>query len=145
MATNSIVNYIANPAECDTALSSLWSHLCRMALADAIDILRKRGRQQKLLQEKVQTDVEFWASRAKDVFRGEDAIDARHIMKLYGHKLVTNEEEAKVLALLLTGETSTDTYARALGLDSQVPDIERTVKQAKDRMILRMKRVRNDL
>ena len=87
VVTDAIINYLVHPAGCDTTLSSLWSHLCRIALADAIDLLRKRRRQRDLLEQKVQTDVEFWAARAKDIFKGEDAIDARHIMSTFGHKL----------------------------------------------------------
>jgi RNA polymerase sigma-70 factor (ECF subfamily) len=145
LATDAILIYLTHPSACDTTLSSLWSYLCRMALADGIDLLRKRRRQDSLLQEKVQTDVEFWAARAKDMFKGEDAIDARHIMTLFGHKLVTNDSEARVLVLLLTEEMSTAAYARALGLDPQTSGIEQTVKKTKDRLLLRMKRLRHEL
>jgi DNA-directed RNA polymerase specialized sigma24 family protein len=145
LATDAILSYLANPVACDITRSSLWSYLCRNARADGIDLLRKRRRQHTLLHKKVQTDVEFWAARAKDVFKGEDAIDARHIMGLFGHKLVTNDAEVRVLALLLTEEISTSAYAQALGLDPQTPGIEHTVKQAKDRLLLRMKRLRHDL
>lgn len=142
ITTDAILFYVTSPIGCDADRSSLWSHLCRIALADGIDLLRKRRRQQNLLKEKVETDVEFWAARAKDVFRGEDAIDARHIMKAFGNKLVTNDAEARVLALLLIDESSTPTYAAALGLDPAADGIDQVVKQAKDRLLLRMKRLR---
>src|SRR5205814_939578 len=104
LATDAIMIYVTDPHACDTSKSSLWSFLCRIARADAIDLIRKTKNRGELLAEKVETDVEFWASRAKEVFRDEDAIDARHIMKLHGHKLATNETEAKVLALILNDE-----------------------------------------
>jgi hypothetical protein len=66
-------------------------------------------------------------------------------MKLYGHRLVTNETEARVLALILTEENRTAAFAEALGLDPGAPDIAHIVKQAKDRMLLRLKRLRDEL
>lgn len=145
LAADAIMICVTNPEGCDTSKSSLWSYLCRIAKADAIDLLRKTTNREELLSEKAETDVEFWAARAKDVFRDDDAIDARHIMKLYGHRLATNEAEAKVLALILNEEGKTTAFAEALGLDPSAPDNERLVKQAKDRMLLRMKRLRDEL
>lgn len=145
LATDAILIYAADPAKCDTDKSSLWSYLCRIANADAIDLLRTRANRGALLTRKVQTDVEFWASRSKDVFRDEDAIDARHIMKLHGHRLVTNDVEATVLALILNDEKKTAAFAEALGLDPNAPGIEKTVKQTKDRILLRMRRLRDEL
>src|SRR5262245_11993813 len=97
LASDAIMIYVANPQACDTAESSLWSHLCRIAKADAIDFTRKCRNRERLLSQQINTDVEFWASRAKDVFKDEDRIDARHIMALHGRRLVTNEIETKVL------------------------------------------------
>lgn len=145
LATDAILIYAADPAQCDTSKSSLWSHLCRIVNADAIDLLRTRANREELLTKKVETDVEFWAARTKDVFRDEDAIDARHIMKLYGQRLVTNDTEAKILALILNEEKKTAAFAEALGLNPNAPDIEKAVKQVKDRMLLRMKRLRDEL
>lgn len=145
LASDTILIYITNPQGCDSNKSSLWSYLCRIARADAIDLLRKTTNREELLSEKVETDVEFWASRAKDVFRDEDAIDARRIMSLYGHKLATNETEAKVLALILHDEYRTSEFAQALGLDLSAPATEEVVKKAKDRLLLRMKRLRDEL
>lgn len=144
LATDAILIYVTDPLRCDTAKSSLWSFLCRIAKRDAIDHLRMSRRRGDLLKE-VESDVEFWTSRAKDVFRGEEAIDARQIMKLYQHRLATNKAEARVLALILHEERGTGAYAQALGLDPKAPDVERIVKQAKDRMLLRLKRLRDEL
>src|SRR5687767_10704154 len=91
VASDAIMIYVAHPEACDSGKSSLWSFLCRVAKADGIDLLRKRTNREELLSEKVDTDVEFWATRTKDVFRDEDAIDARHIMQLHGDRLAKNE------------------------------------------------------
>jgi len=66
-------------------------------------------------------------------------------MSLYGHKLATNETEAKVLALILNDENRTSEFAQALGLDLIAPDAEEMVKKVKDRLLLRMKRLRDEL
>jgi hypothetical protein len=145
LATDAILIYVAAPTQCDTNKSSLWSYLCRIALADASDLVRTRTNREALLLERVATDVEFWASRSKDVFRDEDAIDARHIMKLHGHRLATNDVEARVLSLILNEEKKTSAFAEALGLDPNATGIEKTVKQTKDRILLRMRRLRDAL
>src|SRR5262245_5018694 len=84
LASNAIMLYVTHPEACETGKTSLWSLPCRIAKADAIDLLRKAAHRQELMSEKVDSDVEFWATRAKDVFRDEEAIDARHIMQLHG-------------------------------------------------------------
>jgi hypothetical protein len=145
LASDAIMIYVTRPEACNTGMSSLWSFLCRVAKADAIDLLRKTANREELLSKKTDSDVEFWASRTKDVFRDEGAIDARHIMQLHGYRLVKNEMEARVLALILNDEDRTAAYAEALALDPGAPDVERIVKQAKDRMLLRMKRLRDEL
>src|ERR1700733_907741 len=84
LSVDAIVIYVTAPEQCDTTKSSLWTYLCMVARADAIDRVKKNNNRERLLDEKVETDVEFWAARAKDVFRGEDSVDARHIIRLYG-------------------------------------------------------------
>jgi DNA-directed RNA polymerase specialized sigma24 family protein len=145
LATDAIVIYATAPEQCDTAKSSLWSYLCMVARADALDLVRKLDTREKLLDKKVQSDVEFWATRAKDVFRGEDAIDAKHLMAMYGKKLVSSEVEAKILALILNDEKDTSAFAEALGIHSAGSDVEKTVKKAKDRILVRIKRLRDEV
>lgn len=144
LATDAIVLVVTDPARCDTELSSLWSFLCRVAQSDGIDLMRRRSREAAVLNGVVD-DVEFWTSRAKEVFRGEDAIDARRIMMLYGGRLAKTEDEATVLTLILQEEKRTDAFARALGLEPGDPETEQCVKKAKDSMLLRLKRLRNEL
>ena len=144
LATDAIVLIVTEPGRCDTELSSLWSFLCRVARRDGIDLLRRRSREATVL-DGVVDDVEFWASRAKEVFRGEDAIDARRIMTLHGGRLAKTKEEATVLTLILQEEKRTDAFARALGLEPGASETEQCVKKAKDSMLLRLKRLRNEL
>ncbi|MBR0896814.1 hypothetical protein JQ616_17780 [Bradyrhizobium tropiciagri] len=145
LSVDAITIYLTAPERCDVTQSSLWSYLCMIVRADAIDLVKKRDNRERLLEKKVETDVEFWAARAKDVFRGEDTVDARHVIRMYGNRLVTSEIEAKVLAMILNDESDTSAYAAALGIDPAAPDAEKAVKRAKDRMLARMKRLRHDL
>lgn len=145
LATDAIVVYSGDPGRCDLGKGSLWTFLCNIAKRDAIDLIRKRVRRDRLLQKKVETDVEFWASRAKDTFRGDDAIDARKIMRLHGGRLVKNDAEARVLVLILNDEDRTETFAEALGIDPKAADIEKIVKRVKDRIAKRLERCRDEL
>ncbi|MGX1742095.1 sigma factor [Bosea sp. NPDC055353] len=145
LANDAILEYLGDPSICDPGKSSLWSFLCTIAKRDAIDLTRKQARDHALLQKRVETDVEFWASRSKDTSDGENAIDARRIMRLHGGRLVTNQAEANVLVLILNEEKRTEAFAQALGVDPSAAEVDQIVKQAKDRMLLRLKRLRNDL
>lgn len=145
LATDAIVAYAGDPERCDLSKGSLWTYLCNIAKCDAIDLTRKRARRDRLLQEKVETDVEFWASRAKDTFRGDDAIDARKIMRLHGGRLVKNDAEARVLVLMLNDEDRTEAFAEALGIDPKAADTEKIVKRVKDRIDKRLERCRDEL
>lgn len=144
LATDAILLVVSNPGCCDTGRSSLWSFLCRVARGDGIDLLRRRSREAAVLGGVID-DVEFWTSRAKEVFRGEDAIDARRIMTVRGGRLARTEDEANVLTLILQEEKRTDAFALALGLEPGGPETERSVKKAKDSMLLRLKRLRDEL
>lgn len=145
LVVDAILEYLESPGRYDPARASLWSYLCMVATRNATDLIRKNANRVRLLDKKVQTDVEFWAARAKYEQYGEDEMDARRIMELHGRRLATNESEAMALKLLLQDEKSTETYARAIGVDPQDPDAERVVKQIKDRLTLRMKRLRDEL
>ncbi|WP_018262871.1 sigma factor [Methylobacterium sp. WSM2598] len=145
LATDAIVAYVGDPERCDLGKGSLWTYLCNVAKRDAIDLIRLRTRRDRLLQEKVETDVEFWASRAKDTFRGDDAIDARKIMRLHGGRLVKNDAEARVLVLILKDEDRTEAFAEALGIDPKAADTEKIVKRVKDRIDKRLQRCRDEL
>lgn len=145
LVVDAILEYLQDPDRYDPTKSSLWSYLCMIAKQDATDLFRASVRRRELLTKKVQSDVEFWATRAKYERYGEDEMDARHIMKLHGGRLATNQQEAAALRLLLTEEKETAAFAAAMGIDPSDPDVESVVKKAKDRLLLRMKRLRDEL
>jgi hypothetical protein len=66
-------------------------------------------------------------------------------MRKFGRRLVTDETEARFMVLMLQDEKDTDAYAAVLGIEAGPEEKERAVKQVKDRMLLRMKRLRDEL
>lgn len=145
IATDAIVKYLESFEECDLNKGSLWGFLCTIARFDALDLVRKRSNRARLDEENFENDVEFWSTRANYEFEGDQTIDARKIMRKFGRRLVTDETEARFLLLMLQDEKDTDAYAQVLGIEATPEDKERAVKQVKDRMLLRMKRLRNEL
>lgn len=141
--TDAILAYLQEPRRFDPSRASLWTYLCMAANSDAVDLLRKRSRQQELL-ENVNQDVELWGSGANDSGGMERSIDAQRIIQAHGHRLATNEPERRILALLLDGERSTEAFADALGLDPAQSTTVTMVKQAKDRLLLRLRRLRDE-
>jgi DNA-directed RNA polymerase specialized sigma24 family protein len=144
LATDAILLYLKDPSRCDLGRASLWTYLCMVAGADALDQFRTEARRRQLL-EKAAEDVADWARRANDVLDANTLIDARRIMELHGHKLASSESERRLLALILEGEKSTKVFAEALGLEPSAAETEDSVKQAKDRIKLRLKRLRDVL
>lgn len=144
IATDAILAYLNNPARCDLGRASLWTYLCMVAGSDAIDMFRTRARRADLLREAAE-DVAEWSSRTNHHADVEIAIDARRILDTHGHKLATNDIERQVLMLILTGEKATAGFAEALGLDPEGGETEVLVKRAKDRMRLRLRRLRDEL
>lgn len=133
IATDAILSYLRQPARCDVTRASLWTYLCMVTLADAVDLFRTRARRHELLRESAE-DVAEWSGHTNNVSKMDSAIDGRRIMELHGHKLATSDSERRFLALLLDGERSTVVFAEALGIDPKDEGAEMIVKQAKDRM-----------
>lgn len=144
LATDAIIAYLQAPARFDSPKASLWTYLCMAAGSDAVDLLRKRGRQRAGL-ENAKQDVELCAAAANDTHDMEYSIDAQRIIEAHGERLATNEPERRILALLLEGEKTTEAFADALGLDPTLPATVTLVKQAKDRLLLRLRRLRDEL
>lgn len=144
IATDSILSYLADTAKFDPVQSSLWSYLCMAANGDALDAIKKQLRQQELLSQGAQ-DVEEWSARANDFSEVEVSIDARAILSAHSNRIAVNQTERDFLALILQGERSTDAYAKALDLDPASTETKGLVKQVKDRLLLRLKRLRDEL
>lgn len=144
IATDAILHYLADPSRCDTAKGTLWTFLCSIAARDAIDAARQAtGRARK--QGDVEFHVELWGTQTNETEQIEFGIDARKIMQTHRDKLIRQPADGPLLDLILQEESRTSRFADALGLDPMAPDVEKTVKQAKNRMLLRLKRLRDEL
>lgn len=144
VATDAILAYLQAPERFDASKASLWTYLCMTAGTDAVDLLRRRGRQRAGLKSAKQA-VELCVAEANDSADMEYSIDAQRIIQAHGERLATNEPERRILALLLEGEKTTEAFADALGLDPKGPTTVALVKQAKDRLLLRLRRLRDEL
>lgn len=144
IATDALLAYLNDPKRCDLSRASLWTYLCMVAASDAVDLFRTRARRTALLQE-CADDVAEWSRGANHSRNLDVEIDARRILEVHGHRLATSEPERRLLMLMLSGERATATFAEAIGLNSSDGDAETLVKQAKDRMRLRLRRLRDEL
>lgn len=140
IATDAILLYLEDPRRCDTSKGSLWALLCTIAMGDAQDAAR-RDRRRGELQPKADRHVELWNSHANERESAESGIDARRIMEKHGDRLIRDARDEQLLGLILDDEKSTARFAEALGLDPRAETTEREVKRAKDRMLLRLKRL----
>jgi len=144
-AVDALVFYLESPEKFDANKSSLWTFLCLIAERDAIDKVRQRADRQALF-EKYGYNIELWGAHPnKQHDDSEYRMDAQRIMRAHGHKILQNEAERRVLDLMLEGERSVAAYAQALGIDPEIDDVADQVKRAKDRINMRLKKVRDEL
>ena len=144
IATEAIANVVASPDIVDLSRASVCTFLCLVCYRDAMDLVRSQGGHEKLLEGSVQ-DFEDWWGGANDHERAELQADARKLWTRYGNQLATNDAEREVLRLILDGERATQAYARVLGLPETGRETVELVKKAKDRMLARLRRLRDDL
>ena len=144
LAVDAIIEHVQNPAAFDLERSSLWTYLCMVAERDALDLVRLRASREKLL-EKHNQEIELWqVDTNTETEQVEWKRDAERIMREYGAKLVQTDGERRVLGLMLDGERAVAVYATALGL-APSEDVAAEVKRVKDRIMLRMRKVRDEL
>jgi hypothetical protein len=95
--------------------------------------------------EKHSREIEVWQTNTNnELDETEWKMDGARVMREHGGKLARTEGERRVLDLMLDGERSVAIYAEALGLDSS-KDIESEVKRVKDRIMSRMRKLRDEL
>jgi hypothetical protein len=144
-ATESIARHLEHPERYDPGKSSLWAYLCRDAEGDARDKVRQRETRENLL-EKGAYEIEHWGAQSNNDYQdAENRIDAERIIELHGPAILQNEADRSVLRLMLEGERAVAAYANVLGLDLEAPDVAEEVKRVKDRINLRLKKVRDEL
>jgi DNA-directed RNA polymerase specialized sigma24 family protein len=142
-AIAAIIAHIDKPGVFDPTKSSLWTYLCLIATRDAADAVRQRHNRAELM-EKHQYEIELWGVQPNNDYDNvEWKKDAEKIMRLHGGYIVQNDREKRVLDLMLEGERDVAAYVKALGLTEA--DAAAEVKRVKDRISLRMKKVRDEL
>jgi DNA-directed RNA polymerase specialized sigma24 family protein len=143
-ALKAIIDHLENTQKFDSSKSSLWTYLCMVAAADGLDAVRKRRNHARLLK-KDGFNIELWGSQPnKQQEDVENKRDADRIMQLHGDSIAKTDGERRVLALMLEDERNVGPYAQALGLEGSL-DAAAEVKKVKDRITLRMKKVRHEL
>src|ERR1700730_2805626 len=78
LATDAILAYVQAPERFDPAKASLWTYLCMTAGSDALDLLRRRGRERAALANITQA-VEVRLLESNDRADMETSIDAQRI------------------------------------------------------------------
>jgi DNA-directed RNA polymerase specialized sigma24 family protein len=143
-AIDAIIGHIQNPAAFGPEKSSLWTYLCMVAERNAIDLVRQRALREGLL-EKHRHEIELWQV---DTNTGIEEVewkkDAEKIIREHQAKLVQTDGERRVLDLMLEGERAVAVYAEALGLDPSA-EVAIEVKRIKDRIMLRMRKLGDEL
>jgi DNA-directed RNA polymerase specialized sigma24 family protein len=143
LATDAIVTYLKAPGRFEPARSGLLGYVIMIAYRDALNFRRDRQAEQKKHLRAVELSALTGNDSPKDV---ADAIDAERILRDHGHKIVVDDGDGDVLRLFLDGERDTAAYAAKLGIGHLAEGEQRQiVKQRRDRIEQRLKRLKEDL
>jgi DNA-directed RNA polymerase specialized sigma24 family protein len=142
-ATDAILSYAAEPGRFDPAQASLFGYLTLIANRDALNLLRKRRGNDR----KHEAFVEHDAHGGKDTqWQPNARMDATRILEEHYDTIVQEAGDEHVLELYLLGERDTDAYAIKLGIsDLDVAEKQRIVKQRRDRVEQRLRRLKEAL
>lgn len=143
LVTDAIVAYLKAPTKFDPARAGLFGYVLMIAKGDALNLLRDRGVNEKNRER----FVELLSADGNTVEETPNVkLDAERIMAKHHRELIRDDGDEAVLRLYLDGEKETSAYATVLGLTG-LPGSEqqREVKVRKDRIELRLKRLRDDL
>lgn len=143
IATDAIVEYIADPAKFDPSRAGLLGYLALIAHGDSLNHLRDA----KARRKKENRFVELSVASGNDSSGNADLrLDAERILQAHGPEVIRDPGDEMVLRLYLAGEKDTAVYAEALGLQNASPlEQRRQVKVRKDRIEARLKRLKESL
>lgn len=152
--TDTLFRFVQDPARFDPARGSLWNYLMMDARGDLRHAWQKerRRRQREQPFDPVahdlpdrNSDVEETIMRAlapDGVPAGQDIDELMARLRA----AITHPQDWQVVRLMIAGERSTAVYAQALGIADLPPAEQRKrVKQAKDRLRVKLKRLRATL
>ncbi|HKP53000.1 MAG TPA: hypothetical protein VJ183_10140 [Chloroflexia bacterium] len=140
-AIDAMLSYTANPQQYDPDRGTLHYYLYMLAHGDLLNALRSRRKRSKN-EIPIPSAGESISRESNDIAdRIASSLDAHNTLDRV-RALLTGPEDHLILALMLTGERSTEVYAQALGI-SHLPESERRaiVKRHKDRISRRLERL----
>lgn len=139
LSTDAIVAYLSAPARYDPTRSSLATYLVMIARGDALNLVTSRTNKKKSHSRFVELTV---VERNEGVDTDFSRLDAERIVRDHGAEIVRDDGDEAVLRLFLSGEDSTEEYARALGASDLGEEEQRQlVKQRRDRIEKRLQRL----
>lgn len=139
LSTDAIVEYVCNPARFDPDRAKLTTYLAMVAAGDARTLATSRANKRKNHSRFVELTL---VDRNEEMEADFSRLDAERIMTDHRTEIIREEGDEAVLRLFISGEDSTDEYAKALGV-SDLPENERRlfVKQRRDRIEKRLQRL----
>lgn len=150
-AEDALVDYMKNPGKFDPTKQSLRSYLSMAATRDLLNSVAKR--QRRSAREKLVGDVELAAHAgnkelwvlASPAPSAEQALFAEELWQMVEQSF-TDPRDRRVLGLMLDGEHSTQPFAAILGIGQEpLATQRRAVKQRKDRILKRLKRLGDEI
>lgn len=145
-ATDAILEFAKQPRAFDPARLDPWAYLKMAARGNAANILKKEWRHRDRVFRFAEVELRGSAGN-KEIARPPDEVADQEIARARLDALASGPinampaEDIAVLRLIAAGERATGPYATILGLaDRPEHEQRRCVKQAKDRVIKRLKR-----
>ncbi|WP_395838257.1 RNA polymerase sigma factor [Cystobacter fuscus] len=129
--------YVEAPSQYDPNKGRLVTYLTKAAKHRVRDLL-KSGDSRTRREGNYASSVELWQTPSKDIL--ENFVEASRAVERLKKRL--SERDLAVLRLILSGESSTEVLARALGLDPSSPEeMRREVKRHRDRLMKVLERL----
>jgi RNA polymerase sigma-70 factor (ECF subfamily) len=143
-ATDALLDYVQSPSKFDPSKSSLTTYLTLAARGDLLNALAKsQRRSSRQVSIEIVAEPEDIGNIPEEGDPAEQVADLTAARDLTDAmlKLITEQRDRQLLALMVDGERRTEPYARLLGI-SHLDEGEkrRTVKQHKDRIKKRLQR-----
>jgi RNA polymerase sigma-70 factor, ECF subfamily len=132
-ATDALVAYLKRPQAWDEAKSTLVSYICMVADRDLLNLMEKARRRQRY--EVLKSDVEDAQQDRNVVLDDNETKQSLQEAVAALHNNIKSKQDLEFVAMMLSGERSTEKFAVLLGLGNETAEKKaRLVKQHKDRL-----------
>ena len=151
LAVDALMLYVRSPERFDPSRAGLFRYLTLIADRNAQDALRRRRRRpgefEPLVEDRLLATNSLSESTDRLTSRhAELRADAIAIFERYKPEICSDPGDEDILALILSGETETAVFARALGLhDPDGAQARPVVLRAKDKIKRRLRRLKDRL